>query len=355
MQNKNTPFLKLSLFFILELVITTVLFIWLDTLSSFFNSSIVFRGSSTTLFALGVLAYVFGLRHAVDADHLAAIDNTTRKLVQENKPSTFTGLFFSLGHSTIVIVLSLVIMLSSRLLDNISSIQSISSTLSTLISGFFLYIIGFLNFLVVLEIYGIFKQVKSGKLDEGKLNEVLLRRGFMNRFFGKLFKIVDSQYHLYVIGFLFGLGFDTATETALLAISASSAVLFSKVPLWYLLVYPLLFTAGMTLVDTTDGLFMNGAYKWAFLGNPLRKVWYNLSMTLISIIVAFLVGTLEILGLLQSEFNFSGPFWSLIDTINSDVWWENVGIIIIGSFALAWIFSFLLYKVKIQRYEYRPG
>jgi len=176
-----------------------------------------------------------------------------------------------------------------------------------------------------------------------------LKRGFMARYFGKLFKIVDKQYYLYPIGFLFGLGFDTASETALLAISAASAAVTS-VPVWELLVFPFLFTAGMTLLDTTDGFFMTSAYRWAF-DNPIRKIWYNLTMTIISVMVAWVIGTLETLGLVQGEFNLSGGLWDWIADVTGDVWWGNIGVIIVGLFAVTWTASIVIYKVKIQRLE----
>ncbi|MUM65042.1 HoxN/HupN/NixA family nickel/cobalt transporter [Acidianus infernus] len=344
---------KIVLFYIIELTITVVLFIYLFKLSSEVgNIEVQIHGVSATFFMLGILAYLFGLRHAVDADHLAAIDNSTRKLVQEGKPSLFTGLFFSLGHSTIVILLSVALTIVTRAVESsIPTLENIGSITGTLVSGLFLYIIGFLNLVVLFEIYELFKQAKLGKLDEAKLNEALLKRGFMNRFFKGLFKIVNTQYYLCPIGLLFGLGFEKASETALLALSAGAAGVFSKIPLWSLLFFPFLFTAAMTLLDTTDGFFMNGAYRWAFMGNPIRKVWYNLTMTSISIIVAYLVGTLELLALIQSEFGLSGWFWDNIAAISEGAWWGNIGIIIIMCFAITWMISIIMYKFRISKYE----
>ncbi|AEB95180.1 HoxN/HupN/NixA family nickel/cobalt transporter [Metallosphaera cuprina] len=333
-------------FYVLELIVTALLFLWLTDLSKGVS---VEKGIS--FFTLGVLAYTFGLRHAFDADHLAAIDNTTRKLVQEGKGASFTGLFFSLGHSSVVVLLSLSLIIAARTIaSNVPALESLGSIVGTLVSGLFLYVIGLLNFFVLLEIYKIFKKIKEEKIDERKLNETLLKRGFMSRYFRNLFKIVKSQYYLYPIGFLFGLGFDTASETALLAISAASATEFSF-PTWELLIFSFLFTAGMTLIDTTDGLFMNTAYRWAFLGAPLRKVWYNLTMTSISVLVAYVIGTLELLGMVQSELGLKGPFWGLIEVINQDAWWGNIGMIIIATFTLTWATSMIVYKVKYKRYE----
>jgi high-affinity nickel-transport protein len=206
-----------------------------------------------------------------------------------------------------------------------------------------------LTFLVFVEIYQIYKDIRRERLDEERLNEALLKRGFMARYFGKLFKIVDKQYYLYPIGFLFGLGFETASETALLAISAASAAVTS-VPVWELLVFPFLFTAGMTLIDATDGFFMTSAYRWAF-DNPIRKIWYNLTMTIISVMVAWAIGTLETLGLVQGEFNLSGGLWDWIADVTGDVWWGNIGVMIVGLFAVTWAASIVVYKVKVQRLE----
>ncbi|MEM3759108.1 MAG: HoxN/HupN/NixA family nickel/cobalt transporter [Saccharolobus sp.] len=337
-------------FYIIEVIIATILFYWLFDISNRVSgiSIHVEKGVVGSFFTLGVLAYLFGLRHALDADHLAAIDNATRKLVQEGKDSRLVGLFFSLGHSSVVILLAVALMIATRYIaSSIPSLENMGNIIGTLISGGFLYIIGFLNLLVLFEIYDIYKSARNKNINEKDLDEVLLKRGFMNKFFKNLFKIIDKQYYMYPIGFLFGLGFDTASETALLAISAAAAGVFLEIPLWSLLVFPFLFTAGMTLIDTTDGLFMNTAYGWAFLGDSLKKLWYNLTMTLISIMVAYIVGTLELLGLIQSEFNLNGPFWDLIATINGDVWWGNIGIIIVLTFVITWTISYIIYRTKL--------
>jgi len=309
---------------------------------------------AVTLAVLGVLAYLFGLRHGLDADHLAAIDNSTRKLVQEGKRPLFTGTFFSLGHSTVVILMAVALMAATRYVaESLASIENYGSIIGTLISGGFLYVIGLLNFLVLLEIYDIYREFRRGRLDEARLEDALMRRGFMNKFFKGLFKIVDRDYYMYPIGFLFGLGFDTATEVATLAISAAVAGVFVKVPLWYLLVFPILFTVGMVLVDTTDGFFMSYAYSWAFR-DSLKKLWYNLTMTLISIIVAWAVGTLELLGLVQSELNLAGPFWDWIAAVNGEELWSFIGVIIVSTFAATWAASYAVYRLKIAAQAPRP-
>jgi high-affinity nickel-transport protein len=341
--------LPLLVFYAVNVTVTAFLFLWLFALSAKVGD-VKYQGQTVTFMTLGILAYIFGMRHAVDADHLAAIDNSTRKLTQEGKDAKFAGLFFSLGHSTVVTLLSVALVVSARAVEAyIPQLEDVGGTIGTLISAGFLYIIGLLNFLVFFEIYQIYKHMRKERLDEGRLNEALLKRGFMARYFGKLFKIVDKQYYLYLIGFLFGLGFETASETALLAISAASAATTS-VPVWELLIFPLLFTAGMTLIDTTDGFFMTSAYRWAF-DNPIRKIWYNLTMTIISVTVAWAIGTLETLGLVQSEFNLSGGVWDWIADVTGDVWWGSIGIMIVGLFAVTWAVSIILYKVKIQRFE----
>lgn len=342
---------RMILFYSAEALVTLVLFYWLIQLTRAVGAIPITAkvGVVDTFFSLGVLAYTFGLRHAFDADHLAAIDNSTRKLVQEKKSSNFTGFFFSLGHSTVVILLSAVLVIAVRTIPStIPSLESIGTIIGTLVSGGFLYIIGLLNLIIFVTIYKIYKSARRGEIDEGKLNDVLLKRGFMGRYFNRLFKIVNEQYYMYPIGFLFGLGFDTASETALLAITAATAGVFLKVPLWTLLIFPFLFTAGMTTVDTSDGFFMNGAYGWAFFGHPIKKIWYNLTMTVISVMISFIVGTLELLGLVQGEFNLNGPFWAAMATI-SGVGWGYLGIIIIMTFIVTWISSYAIYKFRIEK------
>ncbi len=342
---------KQIVFYILEAIITITLFYWLISLSaSVGNINVTAKvGVVGTFFSLGILAYTFGLRHAFDADHLAAIDNSTRKLIQEKKSSNFTGLFFSLGHSTIVILLAGALIIAVRTVATaIPSLEALGNIIGTLVSGGFLYIIGVLNLLIFFSIYKLYKSARKGSLDESKLNDLLLKRGFMGRYFNKLFKIVDKQYYMYPIGVLFGLGFDTASETALLAISAATAGAFLKIPLWSLLVFPFLFTAGMTVIDSSDGFFMNGAYGWALFGHPIKKIWYNLTMTIISVMISFIVGTLELLGLLQGEFNLAGPFWLAMATISS-VGWGYLGVIIISMFLVTWLTSYFIFKIRIEK------
>ena len=333
--------------------LTIILVILLMTVSKDVNNLISVKQGSTEILAtfltLGTLAYTFGLRHAVDADHIAAIDNTTRKLMQEGKDSKFTGTFFSLGHSTIVIILTLVIIIASRFAtQNISNFQNIGGVVGTLISGGFLYILAFLNLFILIDLWKHYRLAqKNGGINEEELNDVLLKRGFMGRYFNKIFNIISNQYQMYVVGLLFGLGFDTASEVAVLAISATIAGTYLQIPEYWFLIFPLLFTVGMVLVDTTDGLFMTFAYQWAF-DNPMKKLWYNISMTAISVIVAYFVATLEIFSLIVQELHLNGSLWGVFSIFDSGNWSLAFGVAIIGTFILCWIFSILFYKYKIS-------
>jgi nickel/cobalt transporter (NiCoT) family protein len=315
------------------------------TLVGFLASSYI--GSQSVLLAgLGIVAYVFGLRHGVDADHIAAIDNTTRKLMQQEgerdgkKPLT-VGAWFSLGHSTIVVALILLLVFATRaVVGAVPQLQSIGSVLGTSVSGIFLWLIGILNVVTVVGIYKIFKGLKGGKLDQNQLEELLNNRGFMNRYFGKLFKLIRKPWQIYPVGVLFGLGFDTASEVALIAISVGVGVA-SSIPVWMVLVLPFMFTCGMVLVDTSDGIAMSFAYGWAFL-KPIRKIYYNLTITIISVLVAFCIGTVELLQVLSSELQLGGVFWGWLEGLN----FETIGYAIIGIFIGSWLISMAYYKVK---------
>ena len=259
-----------------------------------FSASVAIGRVSIQLAGLGVVAYVFGLRHGVDADHIAAIDNTTRKLIQDGKRPFTVGTWFSLGHSTIVVGLIVGLVLATRAIaSNIPVLQSGGAAIGTLVSGVFLFLIGLLNAVIVLGVYGVFKRLRQGKLNQKELEELLDKRGFLNRFFKPLFKMISEPWQIYPIGVLFGLGFDTASEVALIAISVGVGA-SASIPIYYILVLPLMFTCGMVLVDTTDGVTMRLAYGWAFL-NPVRKIFYNLTVTIISVLVAFVIGGIEVL------------------------------------------------------------
>jgi nickel/cobalt transporter (NiCoT) family protein len=309
-----------------------------------FSAAFFIGKIAVVLGGLGIVAYVFGLRHGVDADYIAAIDNTTRKLMQEGKRPNTVGLWFSLGHSTVVVALILVLIFATRVVTtNIPALQSVGAVVGTLVSGSFLWIIGFINAVIVIGIYKIFQTLKHGKLNQDELDRLLENRGFMNRFFRPLFKVINKPWHIYPVGVLFGLGFDTASEVALIAISVGIGV-STSIPLYYILILPLLFTCGMVTVDTADGVAMRVAYGWAFL-NPVRKIYYNLTVTVISVLVAWVIGNIELLQVLSTELNLSGLFWTWLNTIN----FEIIGFGIIGIFIMSWLVSFGYWRIK--RYD----
>ena len=306
-----------------------------------FSAAFVIGKIAVVLGGLGIVAYVFGLRHGVDADHIAAIDNTTRKLMQEGKRPYTVGMWFSLGHSTVVVALIIALIFATRAVAaDIPVLQSTGAIVGTLVSGSFLWIIGFINAVIVIGIYKIFQTLKQGKLNQEELDNLLEKRGFMNRFFRPLFRVINKPWHIYPVGVLFGLGFDTASEVALIAISVGIGV-STSIPIYYILILPLLFTCGMVTVDTADGIAMRLAYGWAFL-NPIRKIYYNLTVTVISVLVAWAIGTIELLQVLSTELNLSGLFWSWLNTIN----FEMIGFGIIGIFILSWVISFSYWRVK---------
>ena len=298
------------------------------------------------LLGTSLLAYSFGLRHAVDADHIAAIDNVTRKLMQEGKRPIAAGFFFSLGHSTIVVLASAAIAAGAMALKrDFGPLHHLGSIIGTLISALFLLLIALLNLIVLIGVYKTFRRVKSGGLYvEEDLNTLLAKSGFLARIFRPVFKLVSRSWHMYPLGLLFGLGFDTATEVGLLGISAAEA---SKgLPIWSILIFSALFTAGMSLIDTADGILMLGAYGWAFV-KPIRKLFYNMTITAVSVIVAVLVGGIEALGLIGDSFNLSGPFWGWMDGLNNH--FGAIGFAIIGVFVMSWVVSLMIYRVK--RYD----
>jgi high-affinity nickel-transport protein len=315
---------------------------------------IAFR-SHPVLLGTALLAYSFGLRHAVDADHIAAIDNVTRKLMQQGKRPVTVGFYFSLGHSTIVFALSVAIALTSvALKDHFETFESWGGMVGTLISSFFLLVIACANMLVLFSVYHTFQRVKNGgTYTDEDLNLLLAKRGFFGRIFRGLFKLIDHSWQMYLVGFLFGLGFDTATEVGLLGISATQAA--QGLPVWSILVFPTLFTAGMALVDSTDSILMLGAYGWAFL-KPIRKLYYNMTITFVSVVVALFIGGIEVLGLIGGQLQWKGPFWGAIDFLNGDTVFTSIGFIIIGIFVVSWIVSIIIYRVnKYDEIEVRTG
>lgn len=293
------------------------------------------------LAGLGTLAYTFGLRHAFDADHIAAIDNTTRKLLEDGKRSVGVGFFFSLGHSTVVFSLAAGLAVAARTVDSkIPAFQSYGSTIGTSVAGTFLVLIGVLNLLVLLDILGVFRRMKHGQYDEQKLEQALLDQGFMSRFFlRRVGDRIDASWKMYPLGILFGLGFDTATEIGLLAIAAGVAT--HHVPFLAIVSLPLIFAAAMSLMDTADGAFMSQAYGWAF-SNPVRKVYYNMTVTSLSVAVALVIGTIELLQVTAAKLSLDGAFWSFLDHLD----FGSIGYVVAGLFVATWAFSLLLWKTR---------
>ena len=304
----------------------------------------------TTVFGVGTgaLAYTLGMRHAFDADHIAAIDNTTRKLVGEGKRPLSVGFFFSLGHSSVVFVLAVLLNFGIRGLDEQvknggSHLQYTANIIGTCVSGFFLFLIAAFNIVILAGIIKVFREMRSGAYNDQELEEQLNKRGLMNRFLGPLARRVDTPWKMYPIGFLFGLGFDTATEVALLVLAGTAVV--GGLPFYAILSLPILFAAGMSLFDTADGCFMNFAYDWAF-ARPVRKVYYNLTITGLSVFVAFFIGTVELLGLLGQEFKMSGGFWSFMGSFNIN----KAGYVIVAVFVLTWAAALAIWKFgKIEQ------
>ena len=305
--------------------------------------ALVFFAHVPTLLGLAVVAYLLGLRHSVDADHISAIDNVTRKLMQENKKPVAVGFFFSLGHSTIVIGLTVAIAVAAVFIKNvIPTLQSAGGLIGTSVSALFLLLIAAINMIVLVDIFKTFREVKRGGIyNDQTLDETLNQRGLMGRFFKPLLKIVGNSWNMYPIGVLFGLGFDTATEVGLLAIVGTQAG--KGLPIWSILIFPFLFTAGMCLLDTTDGVLMLGAYGWAFV-KPVRKLYYNLNITFVSVLVAVVVGAIEVLSIIQSQANLGGPFWDAVGNLSNN--FGLIGGIIIGLFVLSWVLSTVIYRVK---------
>lgn len=293
------------------------------------------------LLGTSLLAYSFGLRHAVDADHIAAIDNVTRKLMQDGKRPVAVGFMFSLGHSTIVVLGAAAIAGTAIALQrHFDAIRSIGGLIGTLVSALFLFAIAFVNMVVLRSIYRAFVCVRrGGAYVEEDFDMLLGNRGFLSRIFRPMFRLITRSSHMYPLGILFGLGFDTATEIALLAISAAEA---SKgLSFWSTLVFPVLFAAGMSLIDTTDNVLMLGAYGWAFV-KPIRKLYYNMTITSVSVVVALVVGGIEALGLLAGRFHFKGLLWDAVGRLNNN--FGTLGYLIVGLFAVSWIISIAVYK-----------
>ncbi|MDE3031313.1 MAG: HoxN/HupN/NixA family nickel/cobalt transporter [Acidobacteriota bacterium] len=299
----------------------------------------------------GVLAYTLGMRHAFDADHIAAIDNTTRKFMAEGKRPMSTGFFFSLGHSSIVFGLTLVLGLGVRALgaqvkNSNSGLHHYGGLIGTVVSGGFLYLIAILNLIILVGIVRLFIQMRQGTFNDAELEKHLDARGFMMRFFGRFARSVDAPWKMYPVGLLFGLGFDTATEVAFLVLAGTSVA--AGLPIWALLSLPILFAAGMSLLDTIDGSFMNFAYGWAF-SKPVRKVYYNIAITGLSVFVALYIGTLELAQVLTSELNLRGGLWNYAANFNIN----SAGFTIVAMFVGVWAVALLYWRLgKVeQRWE----
>jgi high-affinity nickel-transport protein len=302
---------------------------------------------------VGILAYTFGLRHAFDVDHIAAVDNATRKLIGDNaakeaegagpqrKPLS-VGFWFSLGHSTIVFVLAFLLSVGVKSLvgpveNDDSRLHTITGVIGPSVSGIFLWVLGLLNLAALIGILKVFREMRKGHYDEAELDKKLDSRGFMNRFLGGLTKSVRKPWHIYPVGVLFGLGFDTATEVGLLVLAGGAAAF--NLPFYSILVLPILFAAGMCLMDTVDGVFMNAAYGWAF-ARPVRKVFYNLTITSISVLVALVIGTIELVGVLADRLSIDHGVLGAIANINLDY----AGYAIVGLFVVCWVVAISVWR-----------
>ena len=295
------------------------------------------------LLGTALLAYTFGLRHAVDADHISAIDNVTRKLMADGRRPVGVGFFFSLGHSTIVIALSIAIAVAAVVVKrDMPGLQSAGGLIGTSVSAAFLLSIAAINFVVLAGIFRTFQDVRrGGAYRDHNVDAMLDARGLMGRFFRPLLKLVDRSWKMYPIGLLFGLGFDTATEVGLLGIAAVAAG--KGLPVYDILIFPLLFTAGMSLLDTTDGVLMLGAYGWAFV-KPMRKLYYNVTITFASVLVALVVGGIEALSVLATQLKLTGGFWGGVASLSGQ--FGTLGFVIVGIFVASWGISSIVYRMK---------
>jgi nickel/cobalt transporter (NiCoT) family protein len=317
-----------------------------------FGCLLAYGAGHPAFLALGALAYSFGLRHAFDADHISAIDNTTRKLLQQGKRPVGVGFFFSLGHSSVVFLIALALGLAVQsivqgVVGDGGQLRSVGGFIGTTVSGTFLVLIGALNLVILLGIVAVVRRMRRGQYDGASLDHDLAAGGVMSRVFGRLFRLVDHSWHMYPIGFLFGLGFDTASEVALLGVSAGAAA--RGLPFLAVVSLPLIFAAGMSLMDTTDGAFMAKAYSWAF-SNPVRKVFYNLTVTALSVLVALGIGVLELLQIVIQVAGLRGQPWA---TIGGFDFVGQAGFFIVGLFALTWVVAVVLYRAG--RVEERWG
>ncbi|BBZ38520.1 HoxN/HupN/NixA family nickel/cobalt transporter [Mycobacterium conspicuum] len=305
---------------------------------------------------VGLTAYTLGLRHAFDADHIAAIDNTTRKLMSDGRRPLAVGFFFSLGHSTVVFGLALLLATGVKAVigpvqDDSSRLHHYTGLIGTGVSGVFLYLIALLNVVVLVGILRVFARLRRGEYDSeqdgAELERQLVNRGLLNRFLGRVTASITASWQMYPVGLLFGLGFDTATEIALLVLAGSSAA--AGLPWYAILCLPVLFTAGMCLLDTIDGSFMNFAYGWAF-ANPVRKIYYNLTITGLSVAVALQIGSIELLGLFAGQLGWRGPFWDWLGGFDLNA----VGFVVVGVFVLTWVIALLVWRYARIEEKWAP-
>ncbi|HEY1456660.1 MAG TPA: HoxN/HupN/NixA family nickel/cobalt transporter [Candidatus Dormibacteraeota bacterium] len=306
---------------------------------------LVYGAHHPAFLALGGLAYTFGLRHAFDADHISAIDNTTRKLLQQGQKPVGVGFFFSLGHSSVVLLIAVALGLAVRsivqgVVGSNGELRSIGGAVGTLVSGGFLVVIGILNLVILLDIIRVYRKMRRGEYDRDSLETELVAGGIMTRIFGRMFRLIDHSWQMYPVGFLFGLGFDTASEVALLAISAGAAA--QGLPFTAIISLPLIFAAGMSLMDTADGAFMSKAYSWAF-ASPIRKVFYNLTVTSLSVFVALFVGVVELAQILIQVLKLRG---GAFDAIAGFDFIGKAGYVIVAAFIVAWAGALAIYKVR---------
>jgi high-affinity nickel-transport protein len=310
-------------------------------------------GSKAFGIGVGLTAYTLGLRHAFDADHIAAIDNTTRKLMNDGQRPLAVGFFFSLGHSTVVFALAVLLATGVKAIigpveDDSSTLHHYTGLIGTSISGAFLYLIAILNIVVLVSILRVFARMRRGDYDEAELEQQLENRGLLNRFLGRFTKSITKSWHMYPVGLLFGLGFDTATEIALLVLAGTSAA--AGLPWFAILCLPVLFTAGMCLLDTIDGSFMNFAYGWAF-SNPVRKIYYNITITGLSVAVALLIGSIELLGLFAGQLQWRGPFWDWLGGLDLN----TVGFVVVGIFVATWAIALLVWRYGRIEEKWTPA
>jgi len=318
---------------IYSLLIVANIVVWVWALLTF--------RSHPVLLGTALLAYSFGLRHAVDADHIAAIDNVTRKLMQEGQRPVSVGFWFAIGHSAVVILLALAIAVATtEISSHFDALKGFGAIVGTSISTLFLFLIAAMNVVILVGIWHTFRKVRrGGAFAEQDFDLLLNNRGLLARVFRPLFRLVSQSWHMLPLGFLFGLGFDTATEVGLLGISATQAG--QGMSIWSIMVFPALFAAGMALIDTTDGVLMLGAYNWAFV-RPIRKLYYNLVITGVSVVVAVLIGGIEGLGLIGDQLGLEGWFWDSISCLNDN--FNGIGFAIIGVFIFAWVASVIFYR-----------